>query len=137
MSSSPTVSRIIRTRSLWPGQSANGAATVTVTEQLQSTSTTNPYNNGRPTKLSNMLPGLIIAVFCFASVCIAAGLLRARLRRRRRVLGGDSRSVPSSASNSSNGGLKKKKTRPTKPQLWDVEVKDVNWAIDLEALHVR
>ena len=108
---------------------ADDAPTVTVT------AVSNPYDDhSSDTSVSKIVPGILIAFFCFTTVCLAYGLMRARRRRRQRM------SLANASGNSSTNfepPKPRKKKRYTKPKLYDVEVKDSQWDADLEALRVR
>ncbi|KAI0701068.1 hypothetical protein BC835DRAFT_1411671 [Cytidiella melzeri] len=128
---------LMHTRSVEPGahlasSDASAASTVTVTEQA-ATATSNPYNSGSTNQVSKIVPGILIAFFCFTSLCLAYGLIRSRQRRRQRAL--QSQLFNPSSAGSELPKPKKKRAKFTKPRLWDVEVKDVRWDADLEALH--
>jgi hypothetical protein len=131
----PFMSHLIRTRSAEAesllASDTGAASTVTVT-QIQGTSTSNPYDSNSGSTVTKIVPGVLIAFFCFASLCLAYVLVRMRQRRRRRVF-----ELESQSSSTQSRPQKPKKKRFVKPMLWDVEAKDVKWEADLEALHVR
>ncbi|KAI0090466.1 hypothetical protein BDY19DRAFT_773522 [Irpex rosettiformis] len=105
---------------------ADGVPTVTVIAP------SNPYDDhSSGSAVSKIVPGILIAFFCFTTVCLAYGLMRARRRRRDRM------TLSESSSRSLSGvepPKQKKKKRFTKPKLYDVEVKGSLWETDLEAL---
>ena len=105
------------------------APTVTVT------ASSNPYDDhSSGSAVSKIVPAILIAFFCFTTVCLAYGLMRVRRRRRQRM------SLANASGNSSTNfepPKPRKKKRYTKPKLYDVEVKDSQWDADLEALRVR
>ncbi|KAI0763155.1 hypothetical protein BC629DRAFT_1544096 [Irpex lacteus] len=113
-----------------PTFEADDAPTVTVT----STPVSNPYDDhSSDAPISKIVPGILIAFFCFTTVCLAYGLMRARRRRRERVSLSE---LSTSEQSRSQPPKPRKKKRFVKPKLYDVEMKDGKWDTDLEALHV-
>ncbi|KAF7795623.1 hypothetical protein EIP86_006788 [Pleurotus ostreatoroseus] len=98
------------------------------------TSTTNQYDAGPSRTLSTVLPGFLIAFICVIAVFLIFGVFHGR--RRRAML---ARRMPPVLAEPPSGVLphvrtRRKKKRAVKPKLWEADVKELNWGLDVEAI---